>query len=271
MNSKEIKKVAKKYLSGNWGTAIGSLFIMFFVAWAVNMFMSLASGMSTMLQAFSSVAVYGNDGSADQMINFLPMLFGNIVLFVIYIVVVTFVQQLLAVGYKWGLLDLIDGKAYSVGSLFQVFNRTMFKTMGLMIMISIFTGLWSLLFIIPGLVKGYSYSQAYNILKDNPEIGILDAITASRRLMDGKKGNLFVLQLTFVLWYLIPVILGFILTIVVVGAMSSVSSDNPLGYFGLLLLGYMAVGVSIFGLSLYLTPYQQTSEQVFYRRLTDSM
>ncbi|CRH21931.1 conserved membrane hypothetical protein [Carnobacterium maltaromaticum] len=170
------------------------------------------------------------------MLALIPAFIGSLGVIIVFSIVVALVQQLLSVGYKWALLDLIDGKNYSVGSLFQGFNRTSFKTIGLIIMMGIFTGLWSLLFIVPGIIKSYSYSQALNILKDNPEIGIMDAITASRKLMDGKKGQLFVLQLTFILWYVIPVIV-LILVIVLLGALGGSNESN--GFFlAFALLGY---------------------------------
>ena len=101
------------------------------------------------------------------MLALIPAFIGSLGVIIVFSIVVALVQQLLSVGYKWALLDLIDGKNYSVGSLFQGFNRTSFKTIGLIIMMGIFTGLWSLLFIVPGIIKSYSYSQALNILKDN--------------------------------------------------------------------------------------------------------
>ena len=76
---------------------------------------------------------------------------------------------------------------------------------------SIFTFLWSLLFIIPGIVKSYAYSQAYYIYYDTYQTtgqtpGYLDTITASRRIMDGHKGQLFWLDLSFIGWHLLAVL-----------------------------------------------------------------
>ena len=63
--------------------------------------------------------------------------------------------------------------------------------------------LWSLLFIIPGIVKGYAYSMTPFIMAENPDMSANDAITASRQLMDGHKGELFMLDLTFIGWDLL--------------------------------------------------------------------
>ena len=64
----------------------------------------------------------------------------------------------------------------------------------------IFIALWSCLFIIPGIVKSLSYSLAFYILRDNPDIEALEAITRSRKMMNGYKGKLFVLYLSFIGW-----------------------------------------------------------------------
>lgn len=264
MEIKVIKKEAKSYLKGNWGTAIGSMFIMGLIVMAINFVVSMVSGLSTMLQM---IPLSYMENSEEAMLALIPAFIGSLGVIIVFSIVVALVQQLLSVGYKWALLDLIDGKNYSVGSLFQGFNRASFKTLGLIIMMGIFTGLWSLLFIVPGIIKSYSYSQALNILKDNPEIGIMDAITASRKLMDGKKGQLFVLQLTFILWYVIPVIV-LILVIVLLGALGGSNESN--GFFlAFALLGYFALMIYILVINFYIYPYLTTSEQNFYRHLTD--
>ena len=70
----------------------------------------------------------------------------------------------------------------------------------------VFVTLWSLLFVIPGIIKYYSYSMANYILAENPEMKALDAITESKKLMKGYKFKLFVLDLSFFLWYLLEAI-----------------------------------------------------------------
>lgn len=79
---------------------------------------------------------------------------------------------------------------------------------GLAVLISIFTTLWGLLLVIPGIIKSYSYSQSYFIYYDIvQETGqtpkVLDTITASRKLMDGYKGKLFWLDLSFIGWHIL--------------------------------------------------------------------
>ena len=68
---------------------------------------------------------------------------------------------------------------------------------------NLFIFLWSMLFLIPGLIKSFSYSQTRYIIAENPEIGALEAITRSRRMMDGYKTAYFVMHLSFIGWHLL--------------------------------------------------------------------
>ena len=66
---------------------------------------------------------------------------------------------------------------------------------------TLYTFLWALLFIIPGIVKAYSYSMVYYIKIDHPEYTASQAIDESKILMDGKKWKLFLLDLSFIGWF----------------------------------------------------------------------
>lgn len=70
----------------------------------------------------------------------------------------------------------------------------------------LFLVLWTCLFIVPGLVKAYSYRMVPFILRDNPDMSAREVITASRRLMDGHKWNTFVFDLSYIGWYLLGII-----------------------------------------------------------------
>jgi uncharacterized membrane protein len=70
----------------------------------------------------------------------------------------------------------------------------------------LFTFLWSLLFIIPGIIKGYSYSMAMYIVAENPGISALEAIDRSKKMMDGHKMEFFILYLSLYGWALLTVI-----------------------------------------------------------------
>ncbi len=71
------------------------------------------------------------------------------------------------------------------------------------LLVSIYTFLWSLLFIIPGIVKSYAYALVPYILNDRPELSATDAIYESERMMDGYKMELFLLDLSFIGWMIL--------------------------------------------------------------------
>ena len=72
-----------------------------------------------------------------------------------------------------------------------------------MFLAGLFTFLWSLLFIIPGIIKSFSYSQTMMIVAENKGIGARDAINRSKAMMDGRKMDYFVLGLSFIGWGLL--------------------------------------------------------------------
>lgn len=70
----------------------------------------------------------------------------------------------------------------------------------MMFLIWLYTALWSMLFVIPGIVKGYSYSLAMYIKSENPNIPASKAIELSTRMTNGHKMDLFVLDMSFIGW-----------------------------------------------------------------------
>ena len=71
------------------------------------------------------------------------------------------------------------------------------------LLISVFTALWSLLFVIPGIVKSYSYSMAFYIKVDNPTYTWKECIDQSKAMMNGHKMELFVQDLSFIGWMIV--------------------------------------------------------------------
>ncbi len=93
----------------------------------------------------------------------------------------------------------------SVGDMFCRMS-TLGKSLWLNILITFFMFLWTCLFYFPGIIKGYSYSMAYYVLADNPELTAREALRISKRIMKGHKFELFVLQLSFFWWYLLGIL-----------------------------------------------------------------
>ena len=104
-----------------------------------------------------------------------------------------------AYGYAGVFLDRVRGKDIELAEMFTGFKRFS-DTLSLGLLQYIYTFLWTLLFIIPGIIKAYSYSMSFYVMKDHPEYTPSQCITESRRLMHGKKFKLFLLDLSFIGW-----------------------------------------------------------------------
>lgn len=72
----------------------------------------------------------------------------------------------------------------------------------LSVLIGLFTFLWSLLLIVPGIIASIRYSQAWYVMADNPGMSAREALDRSKELMDGHKMEYFVLCLSFLPWTL---------------------------------------------------------------------
>lgn len=76
------------------------------------------------------------------------------------------------------------------------------KVLGMFLM-DLFVFLWTLLLIIPGIIKSLAYAMTPFILAENPEIAAYDAIKLSEKMMMGHKWDLFVLCLSFIGWFIL--------------------------------------------------------------------
>ncbi|MBO4542084.1 MAG: DUF975 family protein [Bacteroidales bacterium] len=92
-----------------------------------------------------------------------------------------------------------------VGQPFKVFNEYG-RYLGGSLLVSIFTILWALLLIIPGIIKAYAYAMTPYIMKDQPELSAVDCIDRSMSMMNGYKWKLFLLDLSFIGWWLLSIL-----------------------------------------------------------------
>lgn len=114
--------------------------------------------------------------------------------------------------------------------LFEAFKQNFVNSAITTLIVAILVFLWSLLFIIPGIIKSYSYSMTRFILADEPDISPLDAIAKSQKMMQGHKMELFLLSFSYFGWYL---------------------------------LGLLTFGISVF----YIRPFVNVSHANFYLQL----
>ncbi len=134
----------------------------------------------------------------------LPPVTNTLLYSVLFFFLISIVTGFVSVGYSWYTLRISRRLPADFSNMFDTFNMPL-KVLGLHIVIYVFTYLWSLLLIVPGIVAAYSYRQAFYILYDNPDYGIMECIRASKAMMRGHKKELFVLDLSFLGWLLLGI------------------------------------------------------------------
>ena len=99
-------------------------------------------------------------------------------------------------------LKLTRGVKPEINELFAHFNELL-PALKVNLLTGIFVFLWSLLLVIPGIIKSFAYSQAMYILAENPGIGAREALKRSEEMMNGHKMEMFFLGLSFMGWYIL--------------------------------------------------------------------
>jgi len=165
-SNKELRATARQYLRGNWGKPISAVIIYSFV--------------TVLASIFFTVLKVGWLGDIFSFVISPPLIAGLLVFF----------------------LKLIRSEETSPKLVFSQFPR--FDAFLLMYIIQvIFTILWTLLLIIPGIIAGFRYALSFFIMIDHPEMKGIDAIRRSKEMMYGYKWKYFLLHLSFIGWYLL--------------------------------------------------------------------
>ena len=187
MTSSELRAMARRNLEGTWGISVG-----------VALVAALLGGL--IVGTGSNINFNFNE---DTVCN-LPPIFWTVLLPIVSLAgllgIVSFILGgTVELGYAKFLLKQYDRKELQFSDLFSQFERfgTGFAQKFLR---TLYTCLWALLLVIPGIVKGLSYAMTPFILEEHPEMTASEAIKASMRLMNGHKMDLFILGLTFIGW-----------------------------------------------------------------------
>ncbi|QFK70260.1 DUF975 family protein [Pradoshia sp. D12] len=191
---------------------------------------------------------------------FITLLVSRVAESFLFILAFFFISSPLAVGYQWFHLAIKRQQNPSIETLFDGFKLNYFRNALTNFLIFLFTLLWSVLLIIPGIIKALAYSMTLFILRDRSDLTALQAITESRRIMNGKKKDLFVLYLSFLPWFIIPIVLIFIGIVSIAIGADTVNDGVYLSGMASLIIGY----ITIFGIAIYLAPFITTSLAVFY-------
>ena len=107
----------------------------------------------------------------------------------------------LSYGLEVALLRFGQGRENTVSEMFKAgFAENYGRVLGVTLLTMLFVVLWSLLLLIPGIVKGYSYALTFYIANDHPELSPNECINRSIDMMQGHKVDLFLLHLSFIGW-----------------------------------------------------------------------
>lgn len=109
----------------------------------------------------------------------------------------------LTIGLSTYFLNNADRKKTDIADLFTPFKQQFGNSIIYFILQALFVMLWSLLFIIPGIIAAFGYAMAPYILAEHPEISASEALKMSKDMMKGNKGSFFCLQLSFIGWMIL--------------------------------------------------------------------
>ncbi len=162
---------------------------------------------------------------------------------------------LLGAGFAIFCLRTVRGMGASCWNLFDAFGMVL-RVLWLYILEGIFIFLWALLFIFPAFIAFYRYRQALYLLLEHPEMSALQCITESKRLMKGRKAELFIMDLSFIGWALLIGLVNYLGDSLAAGMGTSVVSQ---------ILGAVGLGILV---QFYVMPYMDLTYAGYYVELT---
>lgn len=181
MTISEIKSKARKALHNRWGHAVLITILLGIIQFIPTLIEAMLSGGMTVV--FSNHEPLGSQIVGDLLSLFLIPL---------------------SIGYSWYFLTILRNQTTHWSQLFDPFDFSIYlKMLGSSLLVTLYTCLWTLLFLVPGIIKGIAYSQTFYILKDQPHLKVNEAITKSRELMMGYKWKYVRFILSFIGWFLL--------------------------------------------------------------------
>ena len=188
--NQELKNSALAALKGNWAPAVlGAIFFTF------------ATCLITSPSYITNMAAFGMplfDSINPRLLKVLSNSSFLLNFFLLYP---------LTLGYSVAHKDLLQNgdAAVTRNTIRHAFTDYVRNAVSILL-VYVYTALWTLLFIVPGIVKGLAYSLTPFIVKDNPELSPNAAINLSMKMMKGHKFDLFYLYLSFIGWILLAML-----------------------------------------------------------------
>ena len=201
----DFKRIAINALSGRWGMAVIAGLLASLLGNVAPEVFEIKANISGG-EFYGVVRVAGQDiagwsqwFTGTLMNGALLMILGGLVAALVCFLV----ESVVGVGYARFNLDLVDRQQEpEIGMLFRYFTHWKTITVAAVLQ-ALYVFLWSLLFVIPGIVAGYSYAMTNYILAEHPELTAGEAIERSKQMMFGNRFRLFCLQFSFIGWELL--------------------------------------------------------------------
>lgn len=217
----ELKSRAKDFLRGHYWKSFWVALVIFLVGGNDNLFMNggsssrAGSGQSPGVHINVGDAIFGGSSGISswwiEMVGLPRMVFFGIGTALATFLLVAgfriFVGAPLNVGGKTYFLKGVEGEADPVHLAWVFKSSAYLKVVKTMFLRGLYTLLWTLLLIIPGIVKSYAYRMVPYILAEEPTLEADEAIRKSMDMTQGQKMNMFVLDLSFLGWYILGALL----------------------------------------------------------------
>lgn len=210
INRKELKANAKTAFKTNYACCVIVAILMSLLALGITLnanFSNVSSaGAVTSVNYDASYSSISQGIAQSNSAGALNMFAGvsAITALVVFLVNLFVLKPLKVGGYSFFLKN--NHEKAKLGELLYAFKNNYANSVVALLLQEIFLCLWTLLFIIPGIVKSYSYAMVPFLLADNPELQATEVITKSRQMMDGYKWQAFVLDLSFIGWEILSAI-----------------------------------------------------------------
>jgi uncharacterized membrane protein len=206
MLARDFRENSREGLAGRWGLAIGvALLAILLGGSAENSVLSFRYDYSQHSSSYYNSTYLPNDYFYGIYSPFSQFLLTILPLLIVYCIAAFIIGGAIQLGYCRFNLNIVDREPAKLDDIFSKFD-IFGKALLLRILTVIFLILWSMLFVIPGIIKCFSYAMAPYILAENPTMEANDAITESRKMMDGYKWSLFCLNFSFIGWDILSIL-----------------------------------------------------------------
>lgn len=197
---KELKTNAKGLLKANyWKAFFASLITALFTAGS-----SSSSNQSASDEAQQAMASMDGVDASTILAVVGIVLAACVVIFLVSLLFSVFVSGPFRVGAQKLLLNCKEGTA-KCGDVLFAFKNSYLNVAKTMFLQGLYIALWSLLLVVPGIVKAYEYRMVIYLIAENPGMSSKEAFAKSREMMKGQKWNAFILDLSFIGWHILGV------------------------------------------------------------------